>query len=99
MSKFKTNPVTPETRLILQEWLASDYLLYNFFISKLNQQLKKMDSEILNHELNTLKKSNNLLKDKCKVELVDNNSLKGTPLHMAHEMVKGNIHKLCQLNL
>ena len=39
-AEFKNNTITPETRLILQQWMWSDYQLYNYFNHKLSDQIK-----------------------------------------------------------
>ena len=98
--EFKKNQVTPETRLILQEWLASDYQLYNFFTAKLRQQIQNIGQERFDQELDNLKSMNEQLKNRCHAHTIDNQSLlgKGSPLHMAHQMVKAyNLTEKCLL--
>ena len=41
-AKFKSNIVRPESRLILQQWMWSDYQLYNYFSHKLSDQIKEI---------------------------------------------------------
>ena len=77
-AQAKTNPVTPESRLILQQWLSSDYQLYNFFVSKLKEQLKIMGEKRVQQELNVIKNKKEKLKVDCNAHIVDNKSLKGT---------------------
>ena len=50
--------------------------------------MKKLGVEKVNTELKQLKDLNNDLRETCNAHFVDNESLKGTPLHMAHHMVK-----------
>ena len=40
------------------------------------------------HDLKTLRKENDELHERCNAHFVDNDSIKGTPMHMAHHMVK-----------
>ena len=42
VAQYKNNKVTPETRLILQQWMWSDYQLYNYFNHKLTGQIKEI---------------------------------------------------------
>ena len=42
----------------------------------------------MRNDLRALRKQNDILHDRCNAHFVDNNSLKGTPMHMAHHMVK-----------
>ena len=44
-AQYKNNTVTPETRLILQQWMWSDYQLYNYFNHKLSEQIKEIGQE------------------------------------------------------
>ena len=90
--------MTPESRLILQQWLSSDYQLYNFFVSKLKEQLKVMGEKRVQQELNVLRKKNEKLKVDCNAHIVDNQSLKGTDLHMALDIVQAyNLTENCHL--
>ena len=45
----------------------------------------------MRNDLRALRKENEMLHDRCNAHFVDNNSLKGTPMHMAHHMVKAGI--------
>jgi len=87
-AEFKANAVTPETRLILQQWMWSDYQLYNYFNHKLSDQIAEIGAKKVRNDLRALRKENDILHDRCNAHFVDNNSLKGTPMHMAHHMVK-----------
>ena len=42
----------------------------------------------MRNDLRALRRENDILHDRCNAHFVDNNSLKGTPMHMAHHMVK-----------
>ena len=84
--------------MILQYWLDADYQLYNYFVSKLNVQLKEIGKDKLKEELKTLEKMNKILKEKCKIQLVDNTNKDGTNLHMTSDMVKAyDLRKECAL--
>ena len=48
-AEFKANAVTPETRLILQQWMWSDYQLYNYFSHKLSDQIKEIGQKEVRH--------------------------------------------------
>ena len=87
-SKFKNTTITAESRLILQQWLSGDYQLYNYFNHELNEQLQKLGIQSVEENLQELRIKNEKLKNSCNAHFVDNESLKGTPLHMAHHMVK-----------
>ena len=48
-AEFKANAVTPETRLILQQWMWSDYQLYNYFNHKLSDQIAEIGAKKVQH--------------------------------------------------
>ena len=87
-AQFKNTTITPESRLILQQWLSGDYQLYNYFNHQLGEKLKQLGTQVVDENLKALRDSNRKLKESCNAHFVDNESLKGTPLHMAHHMVK-----------
>jgi len=87
-AKFKNTTISPESRLILQQWLSGDYLLYDYFNHQLGEKLKQLGTQVVEENLKALRHSNQVLKESCNAHFVDNESLKGTPLHMAHHMVK-----------
>ena len=72
----------------MQQWLWSDYQLYDYFNYKLGQELRGLGEKKVDGDLIKLRKLNEELIEKCNAHFVDNESLKGTPTHMAHKMVK-----------
>ena len=74
--------------MILQQWLWSDYQLYDYFNHKLIQEIRQIGEDKVEEDLRNLHSANKALKAKCNAHFVDNESLKGTPMHMAHHMVK-----------
>ena len=95
-AKFKSNIVTPESRLILQQWMWSDYQLYNYFNHKLSDQINKIGQKKVRDYLRSIRREKNKLRERCNVHFVDNDSLKGSPMHMIHNMVKAyGIHENC----
>ena len=63
-------------------------MLYDYFNHQLVEKLKQLGTQVVEENLKALRHSNQVLKESCNAHFVDNESLKGTPLHMAHHMVK-----------
>merc|ERR1719483_988515 len=57
-AEFKANAVTPETRLILQQWMWSDYQLYNYFNHKLSDQIAEIGAKKVRNDLRALRREN-----------------------------------------
>ncbi len=86
--KYKNTTILPETRLILQQWMKGDYQLYDYFNHKLTEAVKRIGHMKVNSDVGKLKDMNERLKQGCQAHFVDNNSIRGSPMHMAHHMVK-----------
>ena len=76
--------MSPQARLILQHWMWADYQLYNYFNHKLIEKLKVVKAK----DVKGLQDLNMKLASSCNAHTVDNALTKGTPMHMAHPMVK-----------
>jgi hypothetical protein len=96
LAEYKVTSITPESRLILQQWMKADYQLYNYFQHKINDEIHQLGLRKVGEDLQRLLDLNDDLINRCNPHFVDNESLRGTPLAMLHPMVKAyNISEKC----
>ena len=88
LDEFKSTKMTPETRLILQDWQWADYQLYSYFSHKLSEKLADFGQAKLLSSLDELQRQNGELQKGCAARVVDNSELEGSKLQQGHEMVK-----------
>lgn len=96
LDKFKSTTMSPETRLILQQWQWADYQLYSYFNHKLSKKLEDFGQAKLLSSLQELQMQKDELQKGCAPHIVDNSELEGSILQQGHEMVKAiNINVNC----
>ena len=86
--KSKSN-MSENTRKKLKKWLWADYLLYNYFVQKMDDSIKQFGIESMKSEVSALKLANLKLKTDCHQTYTNNTDLQGTVLYMASDAVKG----------
>lgn len=87
VASSKSN-MTDETRHILKQWLWADYLLYDHFAAKFENELKFYGQDKMAAETKKLNSVNKRIKELCVKEQADNNKLKGE-FKMALNIVLG----------
>ena len=73
----KVSSISESSRAQLQNWLRSDYKLYNHFEKKLQYLIDQYGRDQMAKDVETLQKLNEDLKSECVLEVADNSKLKG----------------------
>lgn len=73
-AKKQVNAATEATRATLKEWLWADFVLYDHFSRKLERRMEEYGIERLKDQVKELRRRNQVLKVRCKAELVSDRS-------------------------
>ena len=73
----KKTTLTPEARAALQEYLASDFLLYDHFKAKFEARVIQFGLQSMSRELSILRSANEHLQSKCELKEADNDKIFG----------------------
>ena len=73
----KKTTLSQDARAALKEYLASDYLLYDYFKAKFEARVDQFGLPRLSEELSVLRQANEKMKSKCALKTVDNDKIVG----------------------
>ena len=73
--KDKKSKISDLTRAKMRKWLEADYKLYDYFKSKLEQNIKYFGESEISQELKKYRQVQNQIKEKCPFEIVPRDTL------------------------